>query len=232
MLPAVWLPDDVAWPEVTAYLLTRPREDAQVYLVSERGDVLLAGMSVGAGKVFAVTSGFAGGSKNWLQWDRWPEFATGLVGFLATQDTSRFEVSVTQYINDNARINVKFQERQLPKDFHAVLVTPSGKSESIDLQAKSPGELAATLTLDGPGQYNIVVNADAVTTRHRFVSQSTGSQPLNEPPIARAWLNDGLLQLWQPESLRELAPEPDWRRWLVGLALLLFLSTLVAERMP
>jgi len=232
MSPAAWLPDGDAWPDVNAYLLTRPREGAQVYLVSERGDVLLAGMSVGAGKVFVVTSGFSGGSENWLQWNQWPEFARGLVGFLATQDTRRFEASVTQYVNDSVKLNVRFRERKLPDNFHAVLVSPSGKTESVDLQARSPGELAAILQLDGPGKYNIVVETDDATTRHRFVSRPPDSQRQGEPSIARTWLSDGVLQLWEPDSLRELAPEPNWRRWLAGLALLLFLSTLVAERLP
>jgi hypothetical protein len=231
MSPAAWLPDNSEWPGVDSYLLTRPREAAQIYLVSERGDVLLAGISAGAGKVIAVTSGFSGWSENWLQWDQWPAFAADIVGFLAARDGSRFDLSVTQDGSNKAQLEVELQERTLPDRFSAVLVSPSGNIEPVVLLAQGPGKLAATLNLSEPGQYNVVVDVDTMTTRHHFLKRTPNDLPRSGPPIAQTWLGEGLLQLWEPASLQGLIPPPDWRSWLAGLALLLFLSTLVAERM-
>ncbi len=229
---APWLPENVEWPRVDSYLLTRPRERAQVYLVSERGDALLAGISAGAGKVFAVTSGFSGWSEDWLQWDRWPAFAAGLTGFLAARDSRLFDVAVTQYSRDEARLEVELRDRNLPNSFSAVLVSPSGSIEPVAVQAQGPGKLAATLKLGEPGQYNVVVDAGTLSTRHRFLKPTRERLRRDEAPIAQQWLDEDLLKLWGSDSLRELVPAPDWRHWLTGLAVLLFLATLVAERVP
>lgn len=229
--PAAWLPHDVAWPEIEAYLLTRPREDARIHLVSARGDVLLASMTVGAGKVLVVTSGFSAWVENWLQWDRWPAFAAELTGFLALRDTSDFRMSVQQGADGDVTLSVTLPATRLPDDFRASLVGPSGRIESIDLQAWSPGELTATLGSGGSGQYTVVVEADDATRRYRFLRRQAGSQLLDEPPIAKTWVDDGLLQLWEPGVIRQLEQKPDWRNWLLGLALLLFVFILAAERL-
>jgi len=228
--PSAWLPDDVDWPTIDSYLLTRPREGARVHLVSQRGDVLIASMTAGAGKILVVTSGFSGWAENWLRWDRWPDFAADLTGYLAVRDASDFQVSVQPMDNGSATLRVALADTQLPDHFGATLVNPSGNIESVDLQARGPGELTAMLELDKAGQYVVVVAADDTSRRYRFLHRPGSGRIHDEPPIARTWVDEGLLRLWEPGALRQLAPAFDWRRWLVGLALLLFLSTLAAER--
>ncbi len=228
--PAAWLSEDADWPTIDGYLLTRPREEARIHMVSQRGDVLVASMTAGAGNVVVVTSGFSGWAENWLQWSQWPDFAAALTGFLAVRDTNDIRVSIPQTNADSATLRVTLPNAKLPDNFGATLINPSGKIVSLDLQARSPGELSTTLHLDRAGQYTVVVAADDSTGRYRFLHGADRSPAHNEPPIARTWVDQGYLRLWEPAEFRVLAPAFDARRWLVGLALLLFLLTLAAER--
>ncbi len=230
MLPVPWLPDENAWPDIDAYLLTRPRESAQVHLVSERGDVILASIAAGAGRVAAVTSGFGGWTEEWLRWSRWPEFATGLTGFLAVRETNQTSISVVQDYRGGATLSVEFSDRQLATNVTAILVAPSGESSAIELQPNSPGTLSANLELNREGQYTLALRTATTTTRHRFLKQSNNGSSHHQPPIASKWVSDGVLTLWDARSLPSREPHNAGRFWWLALSLLVFLSSLVLER--
>ena len=230
--PAAWLPGDVAWPPIDAYLLTRPRDEARIHLISERGDVLVASMHAGAGRVVAITTGLSDWTAKWLQWNHWPNIAAGLTNFVAARTTSNIDINLQQNTSVKTELNIELADRELPdKKLTAKLISPSGRLSSIDLQPQGPGQLAAQLQLDSFGQYSLTVDDGSTTTRHRFLNHPSEITFLNDPPIARIWLDDGLLQLWQPESLGKLQNKIDWRSWLVGVALLSFLLLLALERL-
>ena len=231
--PAAWLPDDVTWPIVDAYLVTRPRDEARVHLTAENGDVLVAGINAGAGKVVVVTSGLSDWTTRWLQWKHWPEFAARLTNFIATRSASNVDITAQQNTVVKTELIVELEDRKLPDtSFVATLVDPSGELGAIDLKSQGPGQLGANLLLNSIGQYTLTVDDGSVTTGYRFLNHPKDTRLLHEPAIAKTWLNDGLLQLWQPESLRKLQDEADWRTRLFGLALLSFLLLLLVERLP
>lgn len=228
--PSAWLPGDVTWPAVDAYLLTRPRDEARVHLTSERGDVLIASMNAGAGKVVAITSGLSGWTARWLQWQHWPDIAAGLTNFIVARSASNVDITVQPNTFGKSELKVELADRNLPnKKLVATLVNPSGILSSIDLQPRSPGQLGADLQLDGFGQYSLTVDDGTITTRHRFLNHPNDFNSRNDPPIAMNWLDDGLLQLWQPGSLGKLQNKNNWRSWLIGLALLSILLLLSLE---
>jgi len=214
--PATWLPD-VAWPPIDQYLLTRPRNEATVHIVSDRGDAVVASMNVGAGKVVAVTSGFSSWTTNWLQSDGWPTFAASLTRYLATRDTSRFDVSVQDGEHGETVLVVNLAERRLTNPMFATLVSPSAAVSTIELEPHGPGQLVTRLQLDEVGQYMAVIESESGTTRHRFLSQPRlpvgyrGGTPL---PPATSSANE----------------EWDWQRWLTVFALFGFLALLRWER--
>jgi hypothetical protein len=71
------------WPAVAAYHVTRPRPQAMVPLVSERGDPLLALHRAGSGRVVALTAGLGAWTPGWLAWREWPRLAGGVADWVA-----------------------------------------------------------------------------------------------------------------------------------------------------
>jgi len=214
---ASWLPD-VAWPPIDQYLLTRPRNEATVHVVGgasgpDKGDAIVASMNVGAGKVIAVTSGFSSWTKDWLQSDGWPTFAANLTRYLATRDTSHFDVSVRDGEHGESMLVVEMAERQSTHPMTATLVGPSAAISTIELEPYGPGQLVTQLQLDEVGQHMVVLESEFGTTRHRFLSRP------GLPNVAV----DAL-------AARSANEEWTWERWLTVLALFGFLLMLWWER--
>jgi hypothetical protein len=208
-VPAPWLPD-AQWPVIDRYLLTRPREQSQVHLVSDRGDVIVASMTVGAGKVVAVTSGFASWTTDWLQSSEWPELASGLARYLTTRESGAFDVSVDTHA---ALLTVDAANRPLEGTAVATVVNPSDTVTTVALEPHSPGRIAATLDLDEAGQYLVVVEDGATSTRYRFINV------LGSPA-----------QLVETDDASRPHDRTNWQLWLSVLALLSFVALLVRER--
>jgi hypothetical protein len=209
---ATWLPD-VDWPPIDQYLLTRPRNEAIVHIVSDRGDAIVASMNVGAGKVVAVSSGFSSWTSNWLQSGSWPTFAANLTRYLAARDTSQFDVSVQVGKDGETMLVVDLTETQSTDSMVATLVSPSSAVSTLELEPHGPGRLVAQLRLDEVGQYMAVIESESGTTRHRFLN--------------RARLPDMAVDALTASSANE---EWDWQRWLTVFALFGFLLLLWWER--
>jgi len=210
--PATWLPD-VAWPPIDQYLLTRPRDEATVHLVSDRGDAIVASMNVGAGKIVAVTSGFSSWTKNWLRSDRWPEFAASLTRYLAARDTSQFDISVRVGERGEAKLVVDLAERRSTDPMVATLVSPSAAISTVELEPHGPGQLVTQLQLDEVGPYLVVLENEPGITRYRFLN----------PPRLPDMAVDAL-------ATSSTNAEWAWQRWLTALALFGFLLLLWWER--
>jgi hypothetical protein len=120
-----FIPAGLNWPAVDAYLLTRPRDEAQVHLVSERGDVLVASMKVGAGRVMAITSGLSYWASGWLRWNEWPEIAAKLTRFIAARGASDIDITLQRTKNGQAQLTVSLAQRRLPEPVpSATLISP------------------------------------------------------------------------------------------------------------
>jgi hypothetical protein len=231
-LPSALFPGEFAWPAVNAYSLTRPRQEARVHLKSSHGDVLVASGYAGAGRVVAMTSGFSGWTERWLQWQQWPEIAAALTNFIAASSASGLDISLQQYPGMRARLSIDLADRDLPAANPLASVSgPAGTATPIELQLQSPGQFSADMRLDGFGQYVVTVADRGSNTRFRFVHHLQQALPPAGRPIARDWLDNGLLRLWYPGALDSLNDASHWRSWLIGLAACLFVLLLGLERL-
>jgi len=225
-------PGEFAWPSVDAYSLTRPRQEARVHLKSSRGDTLVASGHAGAGRVVAMTSGFSGWTGRWLQWPQWPEIAASLTNFIAARSAGSLDISLQQLPGNQARLTIDFADRELPAaDPLAAITGPAGTANALDLRPLSPGQFAADLALDGFGQYAVTVADRGSNTRYRFVRHPQQALPPGGRPIARDWLDEGLLSLWYPGALDSLNDERHRRGLLISLAAFLFVLLLAFERL-
>jgi hypothetical protein len=205
---APWLPN-ANRPTIDQYLLTRPRDEARVHLMSDRGDVIVASMNVGAGKVVAVMSGFAGWATRWMQSEGWPELAAGLTGYLATRDSGGFNISVDP---DKALLVVDITNRREATGATATIVGPSTTVSTVELKPGGPGRLVSDLDLEEAGQYLVVVEDDEASIRYRFLKNPV--LPADSVEVANTSAASAI---------------SGWQLWLAGLALLGFLALLVRE---
>ena len=231
-LPNTLFPGEFVWPPVSAYSLTRTRQEARVHLKSSRGDALVASGIAGAGRVVAMTSGFSGWTGRWLQWPQWSGIAASLTNFIAARSAGGLEISVQQESTARVRLNIDLSDRDLPDARPVATVTsPSGTATQVDLRLHSPGQMRADLMLDGFGQYALTVADRGSMTRFRFLHHPQQVSPRADPPIAQDWLNDGLLRLWHPGVLESLNDASNWRSLLLALATFLFVLLLALERL-
>jgi hypothetical protein len=179
-------------------------------------------MNVGAGKVVAVTSGFSSWTKDWLQSDGWPAFAANLTRYLATRDTSHFDVSVRDGEHSESMLVVEMAERQSTDPMVATLVSPSAAVSTIELEPYGPGQLVTQLQLDEVGQYLVVFESEFGTTRHRFLSRPR----LPNSTVGVDYRGETLL----PRATSPTNEERVWQRWLTIVALFGFLLVLWWER--
>lgn len=85
-------------PFLLGYVATQPRPTAEIYLVSDRGDPVLASWQYGLGKVVAFTSDAkARWASDWLEWPGYGKYWTQLVRDTMRKTTlSNFQAEITK----------------------------------------------------------------------------------------------------------------------------------------
>ena len=85
-------------PFLLGYVATQPRPTAEIFLVSDRGDPLLASWQYGLGKSVAFTSDAkARWASDWLEWPGYAKFWTQLVRDTMRKTTlSNFQAEIKQ----------------------------------------------------------------------------------------------------------------------------------------
>jgi hypothetical protein len=226
------LPLDSAWPPIAAYSLTRPRTGARIQLESARGDVLIASRTAGAGRSTVLTSGFSGWTERWLQWPLWPEVAAGLVNDIAASGSGGPAIAIQRGAGEEPLLLLSYTDRQLHETEPVVTITnPAGTTNAIALRLQGPGEYAASLQLNGYGQFALTVADRGLRSRHRFLNERMNSASPGSPPVAEKWQQNGLLERWSAGVLDNRAVAFAWRTLLSGLAGLFFVLVLAGERL-
>lgn len=229
-----------AWPPVSAYAVTTPREDAVVHVESARGDPLIAYRQEGLGRVVAVTSGLGAWTPEWLRWQHWPALAGGLVDWVAGDATQpglalrAVDLPLELRVDVDLAADGRWSE-QLPGAIQVQL--PSGRIDSLPLVASAPGRASGVLRdpADGPYRFTVVTTAGSQSLAHlRQPARERGMAGPN--PQLQGWQSAGLIEAWSPAGLAravESAPAPrvELQRALL-LALLLFVCGVVLDRFP
>jgi hypothetical protein len=114
--------------------------------------------------------------------------------------------------------------------------SPTAEARVVRADYVASGRLRATLPDDGPGLYTFVVSTPLGTQRvlhlrrNRAEDETWGTNPALE-----TWKRAGLVASWDPGSLAQhregsrAGHQAD--RWLLGLALALFLAGVLVDRM-
>lgn len=214
-------------PQLSGYLVTSPKDLAEVLLVSDAADPLLARWHYGLGRAVAWTSDLRGRwSDAWLHWPGTAQLFSEMVGWTIAPNQGPLRVTVR---GDAQTGHVAVDETEAapgPAQIHAHVAQPDGAPLELDLVATAPGRYEASFPLNGPGSYIVHVEGQrdgvaigaaeaglpvsyaaefrrvtADTRRMDQIARAGGGQPLVTPAGAFA---DDLLPVNTPLPLQRV----------------------------
>lgn len=145
-------------PPLHGYVITTPRQTAQVLLAAPRGEPVLAAWQYGLGRTLAWTSDFKGQwGRDWVAGESFPSFAAQLVGWLLPpQNQQRLTLQATA-VRDELLLNAQAQDDLgRPKTgLQTVgrLLAADGSGIDIPLREVGPGQYRAAVRGVRPGAY-------------------------------------------------------------------------------
>jgi len=146
-------------PPLGGYLVTSPKDLAEVMLVSDAADPLLARWQYGLGRAVAWTSDLRGRwSDAWLTWPGTAQLFNGLVGWTIAPAHGPLRLSVRADGQTGYATVDETEPGQQPGLVRAHVAQPGGAPLEIDLAATGPGRYAGSFPLNGVGTY--IVRAD------------------------------------------------------------------------
>ena len=222
-----------AWPDVDAFAVTRARGDATVFLATPDSVPLLAARVAGSGRVLALTAGLNHWARDWLAWERWPEFVAGLVNYIAVTNPSSVQLNTGAQASSHRWLEVDTGAGSLASSaLDARLVPPTGTVRPLSLTPNAPGRFGARVIADQIGRYTLVWTGDAGLQRHVFVRSPEREIVPAGPPVAQELVERGALRPWDKAIADELARRMSVRKTLIILALTSLMLIIAAERLP
>jgi len=226
------------YPQLLGYVCTTPKGRAEVPLVTQKGDPLLAHWQYGLGRAVAFTSDArAKWAANWLGWGKFQQFWQQVAQWsLRRVDAADFNTEVAVEKGEG-HVSVE----AIDSDGHyrnflnlqLLVVSPKGEKQFLQLEQTGPGHYDATFPTKEVGAY--LMN---LTDRGTGQSQALGLSVNYSPEFDDSGPNTSLLRhLAEMGHGKVLDPDTDnpythdrietfqpldLRDWLLQLAILLF----------
>jgi uncharacterized membrane protein len=151
-----------ALPPLRGYVLAYPKPAAEVLLVSDKADPVLAVWRYGLGRTAAFTSDLRGRwGKAWVEWDDYGKFATQLVRW-TQRKTLRQNMWMDVVLQDGkSQVTVDLYDDRDEFVNSARLsgtVAVSGQNSSpLALEQTAPGRYTGSFGLHGTGEYYVTI---------------------------------------------------------------------------
>ncbi len=146
------------FPGMGGYVATSPKPRAELPLITDKGDPLLAHWRFGLGRSVAFTSDARSKwAKNWLSWGQYQQFWSQVAKWsLRRLDASDFSSQVSVE-NGRGVLSVEALDgegnfRNL-LDLRTMVVNPKGEQEMVHLEQKGPGRYEARFDTRKVGTY-------------------------------------------------------------------------------
>jgi len=226
------------YPQLLGYVCTTPKSRAEIPLVTQKGDPLLAHWQFGLGRAVAWTSDAkAKWAADWLGWDKFRQFWLQVAQWsLRRVEAADFttEVAVEKgegHISVEA-IDARGNYRNF-LNLDVLVVSPKGQEQTIRLEQTGPGHYEAKFPTKEVGSYLMNLR-DRGSGRSEPLGLSVNYSPefddtepnlsllrrladlgggkVLDPAVDNPFLHDRQ-KTFQPQDLRD---------WLLSLAILLF----------
>ena len=146
------------YPSLRGYVCTQAKPRAEVPLLTDKGDPLLAHWQFGLGRAVAFTSDAkAKWATDWLDWPRYRQFWSQIAQWsLRRVETSEFAPEVTLE-NGEGHLNVEALDKEGNyRNFlslYAAVVSPKGEHQTVRLEQTGPGHYEARFPTRSVGAY-------------------------------------------------------------------------------
>lgn len=231
------------FPVLRGYVATTPKPRAEVPLLSDKGDPLLAHWQFGLGRSVAFTSDAkARWAAQWLTWDRYRQFWTQTAQWsLRRLESSEFNTDISIEKGEGILTVEALDAQGGFRNFlnlQAVVVGPKGEKQTVRLQQSGPGHYEARFPTKEVGAYllNLLDFKDGVVRSRQSLGTSVNYSPefnsseSNLPLLNRLAESTGgrMLDLDKPEDSpflhdRKKTHQPlDLWELLLKLAIVLF----------
>jgi uncharacterized membrane protein len=198
------------FPQLRGYVCTTPKARAEVPLVTEKGDPLLAHWQYGLGRSVAFTSDAkAKWAADWLGWDKYKQFWLQVAQWsLRRVDAADFNTEVA-VDKGEGRISVEAVDANGNYrnflNLQSLVVSPKGDKQTVQLEQTGPGHYEASFPTKDVGAY-LMNLTDRATGRSEALGLSVNYSPEYDDPIP----NLGLLRrLAEMGGGKVLDPQTD-----------------------
>ncbi len=242
------------YPALRGYVCTTPKPRAEVPLVSDKGDPVLAHWQYGLGRAVAFTSDAkAKWAQDWLAWPRYRQFWTQLAQWaLRRVDTADFNAEVAVERGEGVLSVEALDAAGNYRNFlnlAAVVVSPKGERQTVRLEQTGPGRYEARFPTREVGTY--LINLQEIQDGQVHATQAVGASVNYSPEFAEARPNLSLLRriaelgggrLLPPpgvppgadnpflhDRVKTFQPRNLWE-WLLQLAIVLFVADVGVRR--
>jgi len=132
-------------PQINAYIAVTPKTRANVPILSEKDDPVLAEWQYGMGHTIAFTSDLSGKwSGDWARWNQWPNFINQLITKTLPQyESEPYRMSLRKEKGNPVLTLESIANKSLPME--AVLVSENGEEISTNTRLTAPGKYEISL---------------------------------------------------------------------------------------
>jgi len=223
-------------PTLSGYLVTTPKELADVVLVSDAADPLLARWPYGLGRAVAWTSDLRGRwTSEWLDWPGMPRLFSSMVSWTIPAASGPLSVHLRAGAS-SGYVTVEEATASASGEMKARVAQPGGSALEVVLSGTAPGRYEGEFPLVGPGIYlvrvqqtrdgSVVAAADAgLPVSYAAEFRRVSTDPVRMEQIARAGAG-AVLSLTAPtaafaDNLAPVSSPIPLERILLALAALL-----------
>ena len=243
-----------ALPVLRGYVCTTPKPRAEIPLVSDKGDPILAHWQYGLGRAVAFTSDAKPRwARDWLAWGQFRQFWSQTAQWaLRRVENADFTTDVSVE-NGEGRISVEaIDDKGDYRNFlnlNTVVISPKGERVTVRLEQTGPGHYEARFPTKEVGSYllNLMETKDGKLAGSQVVGASVNYSPEftapepNLPLLAKLAEAGGgkILDANLPQDPaynpflheRQKTFQPrDWWEWLLRLAIILFVLDVAVRR--
>jgi uncharacterized membrane protein len=234
------------FPQLLGYVCTTPKSRAEVPLVTQKGDPLLAHWQYGLGRAVAFTSDArAKWAANWLGWSKYRQFWLQVAQWsLRRVEASDFSTEVAVEKGEGHISIEAVDSNGNYRNFlnlQTLVVSPKGEKQVLQLEQTGPGHYDAVFPTREVGAY-LMNLTDRATGQSQALGLSVNYSPEFDDSGPNLNLLNRLAELVGGKVLNPQIDNPflhdrektfrpfDLRDWLLRLAILLFVIDVGVRR--
>lgn len=229
-------------PQMNAYIATTAKSQAQISIVSEKEDPILASWQYGLGKTIAYTSDLNGAwAGDWARWSNWSNFVSKMVDqTLPKYNSEAYSFSSSRENDQYSLIADSNNMSMMP--IEATIVSDEGEEINVNTKLSAPGKYKISMP-DNPGMYFIQIKTtdeDGGTSTYQTGFSIPYSSEYLVSGNNKEWVSDllsatnGKLLTKEKDAFRPLSEsnftKQDITVWLLLLAFFLFFIEIAIRR--